>query len=88
MAAINSSLSSWNTGRHCSFGFKSYEVLGIKESRGIGSVIRDDPLGSCIEGPRGNEQSTIRAWFITRTPSLGPVLGASVPRTQSAPSSR
>ena len=30
----------------------------------------------------------MRAWFATRMPSVGPVLGASVPRTQSAPSSR
>ena len=29
-----------------------------------------------------------RAWFIRRVPSVGPVLGASVPRTQIAPSSR
>ena len=29
-----------------------------------------------------------RAWFMTRVPSVGPVLGASVPRTQIAPSSR
>ena len=30
----------------------------------------------------------MRAWFIRRMPSVGPVLGASVPRTQMAPSSR
>src|SRR5260370_36855310 len=30
----------------------------------------------------------MRAWFDSRMPSLGPVLGARVPRTQSAPSSR
>ena len=29
-----------------------------------------------------------RAWFMTRVPSDGPVLGASVPRAQMAPSSR
>src|ERR1035438_851265 len=30
----------------------------------------------------------IRAWFISRVPSAGPVLGANVPRAQMAPSSR
>ena len=30
----------------------------------------------------------MRAWFISAVPSVGPVLGASVPRTQMAPSSR
>ena len=87
MAAISSSLSSWKTGRHFSLGFRStqYSVLKkpVKSSPSSGR-----PTWLVATVTSGKEASTTRAWFATRMPSLGPVLGARVPRTQIAPSSR
>ena len=73
--------------RHCSFGFRStkYSVLK-KPVVSVPSSGRPTWLVHC--GTSGKEQRMMRAWFATRMPSSGPVLGASVPRTQSAPSSR
>ena len=87
MAAISFSLSSWKTGRHFSFGFRLTQYSVLK-----------NPVKSCPESSRpawlvtwvtsGKEARTTLAWFATRIDSLGPVLGARVPRTQIAPSSR
>ena len=87
MAAISASLFWWNTGRHWSLGLRStkYSVLK-KPVVSVPSSGRPNWLTTCVTS--GNEARMMRAWFITRSPSVGPVLGASVARAQMAPSSR
>jgi hypothetical protein len=64
------------------------EEFGIKKARWYRFRHPAARFGWCTAEPREKKQSMMRAWFATRMPSSGPVLGASVPRTQSAPSSR
>ena len=87
MAAMSSSLSSWKTGRHASLGLRSTKYSVLKKP--VVSVPSSGrPTWLVVTVTSGNEASNTRAWSATRMPSVGPVLGASVPRTQMAPSSR
>ena len=87
MAAISASLSSPKTGRHFSLGLRSTKYSVLKKP--VVSVPSSGrPTWETTTVTSGNEARTTRAWFMTRMPSEGPVLGARVPRTQMAPSSR
>ena len=68
-------------------GLEIDEIFGVEEAGGVGpSSGRPTWLTTCVTS--GNEAKMTRAWLMTRLPSVGPVLGASVPRAQMAPSSR
>ena len=87
MAPINSSLFWWKAGRHFSLGSRStkYSVLK-KPVVSVPSSGRPTWLTTSVTS--GNAARMTRALSIVATPAVGPVLGASVPRTQMAPSSR
>ena len=87
MAAMSSSLFSWKTGRHCSLGFRSTQYSVLKKPVvSVPSSGRPTWLVTVVTS--GKEARMMRARFATEYPRAGPVLGGSVPRTQSAPSSR
>ena len=88
MAAISSSLFCVEDRPPLLLGLQVDEVFGVEEAGGVGAVVGPPHLADTTCVTSGNEARMTRAWFITRAPSVGPVLGASVPRTQMAPSSR
>src|SRR6185437_12092633 len=76
-----------NTERHWSLGLRSTKYSVLKNPVvSVPSSGRPTCDTTCVTS--GNDAKISRAWFITRSPSEGPVLGASVPRAQIAPSSR
>ena len=87
MAAISSSLFWRKTGRHWSLGLRStkYSVLK-KPVVSVPSSGRPVWLTTLVTS--GKALRRMRASFMTRRLSVGPVEGASVPRTQMEPSSR
>ncbi len=70
------------------FGLEVDEIFGVEEAGGVGAVVgAADLAGDDGDFGKGGEDDA-RLVGMTRMPSVGPVLGASVPRTQMAPSSR
>ncbi len=64
------------------------KIFGVEKARGIGAVVGPSLPGETTSVTSGNAARMMRALFIVSTPAVGPVLGASVPLTQMAPSSR
>ena len=64
------------------------EVFGIEKASGVGSVVGSAHLAGCHGHFRETRPISAAPDSPRRMPSVGPVLGARVPRTQMAPSSR
>ena len=87
MAAMSRSLSWPNTGRHFSFGSKSTKYSVSREPRSICAIVRAPDLGDNLQDLEGRKPG-LHELCPRFALSVGPVLGARVPRTQAAPSSR
>ena len=88
MAAISVVFVLMEHGTPLFLGLQIDEVFRVEEAGRIGAVIGPSHLADHLRSLRGTWRAMTRAWFMMRMPSVGPVLGASVPRAQIAPSSR